>query len=453
LGIRRRNANPGAGACGRRHVVFLAEGVSERERFELVVVGGGPAGLAAVLEARRAGVETCLVEAQPRAGGRLAQGLDGPTVPGWHELVDEVTSSGAELNTETVAWGIWGREISTTSLSGPPRRLLGDQVILATGASERTVVLPGWTLPGVITAGAARQPVGPRGRVLVAGYGPWLESIVTDLRARGANLIGVVDAGAGLLVLRAEGDRVLQRAVIAEVDADWRPVAETERTLVEVDTLVLAFGNVVSSELSRLAECQHKFDDDRGGLIAVRDTWMRTSRPGVLVAGDAGGVVGPAIAVEQGRLAGLGAAVALGRVDQSEADGRALPIRQRLAALNDAWQPPRLGAGVFELADPHTIVCRCENVTRAQITAAMFDGTAELGTLIGETRAGMGRCQARDCARQVAAIVSQRTGRAIQDVPPITPRPPAMPVRLGALAQRPPALESLADLVYSRPEV
>ena len=164
------------------------------------------------------------------------------------------------------------------------------------------------------------QGVIPGRRVLVAGYGRHVASAAAALRDRGANVVDVVDACAGRIVIRAEGDANLSRAVVAGCDAEWCPKPDTEQHLV-VDALVLAFGYLPENQLARLAGCEQE-DSEFVSPRTVRDAWMRTSVPGVLVAGDAGGIVGPEAATEQGRLAGRAAAIDAGLLDvQSLARG------------------------------------------------------------------------------------------------------------------------------------
>src|SRR5262249_24535812 len=177
----------------------------------------------------------------------------------------------------------------------------------------------------------------------------------------------------------------------------------------------------------------------------VRDRWMRSSVASIFVAGDAGGVLGADAAIEQGRLAGLGAAIDAGALDESEAEGRARGIRRRLQAATPA--EPRPKPGLYALADADTIVCRCEDVTAGQIAGCLFPGSAELGPVIAESRAGMRSCQGRNCVSQIAAVVSRRSGWQLERVPPITPRPPVVLVPIGAIAERPPVFEALPDLV------
>jgi NADPH-dependent 2,4-dienoyl-CoA reductase/sulfur reductase-like enzyme len=408
--------------------------MTERQHRAVVVVGGGPAGLATLVEARRAGLDACLIEQRSQ--------LHGP-----RRLIAAAHSSGADMCTDTVAWGIWGRELAVSTRSGPTRMLLADQVILATGAYERPAIFPGWSLPGVMTAGGARrlleQGVAPGERVLVAGYGQWLATATAAMRSAGANVVASLHAAArpGRMVVRAEGECVLERAIVAPVDAEWSPRADTEQ-VVDVDTLVLAFGWLPESQLARLAGCAYS-GSEYVHPAAVRDTWMRSSVPGIFVVGDSGGIGGPDVALEQGCLAGLGAAIDAGRVSEADASRRARPIVRRLTRHSGVDPGPR--AGLFALADATTLVCRCEDVTAQQIADVLFDGSLEPAPAIAETRAGMGSCQGRNCASQIAAVISQHAGQPIQRVPPITPRPPVMPLPLGALAARPPEWAPLAD--------
>ena len=231
----------------------------------------------------------------------------------------------------------------------------------------------------------------------------------------------------------------LEAVTHAAVDADWRPLPGTEET-VAVDTLCLGYGFVPSVELPRLAGCALAHDEDRGGPCVVVDEWMRTSVPGVLAAGDGTGVEGSHVAIDEGRLAAIGAAWELGRLSDADAEAAARPVRRRLARRRRFRRAlermHRVGAGVFELTTPDTVVCRCEEVARATLDAAI-EATADLSAVKSLTRAGMGLCQGRNCARQVAALIAARHGGDVAAVELATPRLPARPVPLGAIAQAP----------------
>jgi hypothetical protein len=399
------------------------------------------------------------------------------------ELIGAAGEAGAELSTGTtvvslrgtsaVVYG-YGSEASTTTMQA--RRIL-----VAAGAYDRPVVFPGWTLPGVVTAGGAQAMVKasrvvPGERLAFAGSGPLALAFPAQLRHYGVNVVVALEAGpapgprsllgllsvapGNLAVLRdgadyrlqllrsgvplryrrmvvgAEGDGRVEEMVHAAVDADWRVVAGTEERLA-VDTICVGYGFVTSTELLRLAGCRFGYDEDLGGAVVEVDEWQRTSVPGVLAAGDGTGVRGAPVAADQGRLAALGAAVDLGSLSPGQGDVLAQPVRRRLAAkerFRRALRPLyRVGPGVYELATATTVVCRCEEVSMARLEEAAA-ATGDANVAKSYTRAGMGLCQGRNCQRQVAAVLARQSGRSVSDVAAMTPRPPARPVPMKVLA-------------------
>jgi len=468
------------------------------ESWELVVIGGGPAGLATALEASRLGVSTCLLDERPTLGGQFfSRHPDEFTVPETRRtdshhrqgtrLVQAVLDSGVDVRTSATVWGIWERRVAFVLNDSDPGTIDARCLVLAPGGYDRPVPFPGWTLPGVMTAGAAhamveRQRVLPGRQILVAGSGPLMLALSSNMQQYGANIVAILEAAprpsfmtvarllsrgrgneallldavrylAGLermrtplryssVVVRAEGDAVLQRAVIASVDRDWRVVPGTERTI-NVDVICQGFGLLASSELSRLCGCQHSFDEDLGGFIPTRDAWMRTSVPGILVAGDGGAVMGSRTALEEGRLAGISAARELGHISPAVAEELARPVQRRLKrmrrlheVLGDIF---RIGPGIYELSAGDTIVCRCEDVTGDEVLKAVLEQEIEsLDVLKSATRAGMGRCQGRMCSRHISATIARIAGLPIEQISPMTARPPIRPVRIGAIAEERP---------------
>jgi D-hydroxyproline dehydrogenase subunit alpha len=477
----------------------------QRER-QLVIVGGGPAGMAAAIAAREAGVdEVTVLDERAKLGGQIYKQFGA----GWKvlqpqqlgkdyvrgaKLIEKAEASGAEFLHDSVVWGIWDNRVAVYHEGRDAGVITAGQIILATGAYDRPVVFPGWTLPGVMTAGGAQsliktQKVLPGERILMAGSGPLILAFSAQLHQYGANVVTVCEAApfpgpagmvrllgaapgnVGLLadglrymsyltrkrvpflyshaVVRAEGDGEVQRAVIAKVDRDWRPVPGTEKTL-EVDTICIGYGFFPSVELSRLTGAEHVYDENLGGYIPVRDEWMRTTVPGVLAAGDGTGVAGSLVAIEEGRLAGITAALELGKLSRSEAERRGAPVRRRLnrlerfrSALNSTYP---VGAGAYELAQPDTIVCRCEEVTVQEILDSIVAESSDPNSVKSVTRAGMGNCQGRNCQRQVMALVAHHAGKRVDQVPMFTPRPPVKPVPIGLVAEEKPEEAPVAEV-------
>jgi thioredoxin reductase len=473
------------------------------EQVELVIIGGGPAGMSAALEARRAGVSVVLLEERPTLGGqiykRFGSGFsvtDGRRVGHEHRdggsMIKAVQRSGTDVRTSTVVWGIWGKTIAFQSEEQASGTIEAGEIIVAAGARDRPMAFPGWTLPGVITAGAAKslvatQLVLPGRRILMAGSGPLALAFSAQLHAYGANIVEVNEAapapGARTLarmianadpallveaaryrghllrhripfhyssiIVRAEGETEVERAVVADVDRDWRVVPDTERSI-DVDTILLGYGLESSIELTRLLGCDHHYESGLGGWVPVRDEWMRTSVPGVLVAGDGGGVAGSPTAILEGRLAGIAAAVNLGWLTTAEAGERAgkghrrLRRMERFVAAMAQLYP--VGPGIHELATDETVVCRCEEISAATIDNSIDTGAKDPGVIRALTRAGMGRCQGRNCGSHIAAAVARRTGRAIDTVELPTVRPPVKPVTIAAIASEREQGKVTADL-------
>jgi D-hydroxyproline dehydrogenase subunit alpha len=462
------------------------------ERFDLLVVGGGPAGLAATAEASACGLSVALVDERPALGGQIFKqpGLrvaDHAALGHDHlrgrRLIDAAERSGASILLRTACVELRGTTAVLVEEGGHARAVTAEHVLVAAGASDRPVVFPGWTLPGVLTAGAAQtivkaHRVTPGQRVLFAGSGPLALAFPAQLHHYGVNVVGALEAGpsprpadlvrmlaaaqgnvallrdalryrAELLrgrvplryrriVVRAEGRDRVEAVVHAQVADDWRVRPGTEER-VEADTLCIGYGFVPSVELLRAAGCAFDYDEELGGPVVAVDEWQRTTVPGVLAAGDGTGIAGSYAAEDQGRLAAIGLA---------GDEARAVPVRKRLARKHAFAQAlrrmHRVGPGIYELATRETVVCRCEEVTLAELERAI-EATDDVNVVKAFTRASMGLCQGRNCQRQIAATIARRHRRELGDVPVATPRSPARPVALGAIADA--AVEDLGLFV------
>ena len=460
--------------------------------YDLLVVGAGPAGLAAAVTAADLGLSVLVADENPAPGGQIYRGITATPVADravlgadyWRgeALVDALAASDAAYLPGAAVWtlgavaadaeGPAGFEAGL-SRDGRARLVRVREVVAATGAMERPFPIPGWTLPGVMTAGAAQialKTAGlvPDGRAVVAGCGPLLYLLTAQLRAAGAAIVAILDtapranwasaaphapdflrspylakglsllaAGRGLrrvrgvTALRAEGAERVSAVTFARG-------AREER--IECDLLLLHQGVVPGTNLSNAAGCAHEWDADQLCWRPTVDAWFETSVPGLAVAGDGAGIAGAEAAAPRGRIAALGAAARLGRLTSTERDRRAAPVR---AALDGAGRGRRFidalyrPAEAFRVPADTAVVCRCEEVTAGQIREAVALGATGPNQVKSFLRAGMGPCQGRLCGLTVTEIVARARGVAPAEVGAYRLRPPFKPVTLGELAGLP----------------
>jgi thioredoxin reductase/bacterioferritin-associated ferredoxin len=459
---------------------------------EIAVLGAGPAGIAAALAASQAGAAVTLVDEYPRPGGQIyRQPPDsfcvrrpealGKEYRAAQRLLGKLGGSPVTLLTGTLVWGVErDRTLFMCDDRGGGFALKAEAIIIAAGAYDRPMAFPGWTLPGVWTAGGAQamlksQRIVPGRRILVAGAGPLLLPVATALAAAGATVVGVVEATTrwewarqahrmlghwdrivdflryeaallrarvprffGHAVIRAEGRDGVERATIAAIDRHWRVTPGTEQA-VGVDLVCIGYGFLSSVELPRLLECEMDFHPLQEQYLPRHTGEMATSVPGVFVAGETTGIGGAKLAQAEGEIAGLAAARLLGHALGDE-HRRALAAAQsrrrhelgfaRLLDLLFATRP-----GIYQLAQPETPLCRCEEVTVAEVRDAVRRGARSVRAVKAATRVGMGPCQGRICGNLVGHLVAQETGRPLHEVLDLSPRPPVKPVPLAVLAE------------------
>ncbi|MER5216494.1 NAD(P)/FAD-dependent oxidoreductase [Streptomyces sp. NPDC002838] len=461
------------------------------ERPRLAVIGAGPAGLAATVAAAARGVRVTLLDSAAQAGGQFYRQPAAELRAGrpqalhhqwrtWERLRDglgvHVRAGTVRHLTDHHVWIVErgerrGEGFTVHALLGPeqeePVEVRADAVLLATGGYEKVLPFPGWTLPGVVTAGGAQAMLKgvlavPGRTAVVAGTGPLLLPVATGLAAAGVEVAALVESadpraflrrtralaarpdkvaeGAGYAarllrhrvrtlvrhtVVAAHGTERLEAVTVAALDGVGRVTPGTERP-VPCDTLAVGHGMLPHTDLAETLGC--RLDDSN---VHVDDE-QRTDVPGVWAAGEATGIGGAALALAEGHIAGRSAAA---RLHGAEPDRRewaaAAKSRARLrefsAALDTVYAPPAHWA---EQVTDDTVVCRCEEVTGGAVREAVERlGAGDLRTVKLLTRAGMGWCQGRVCGPAVAGLAGCA----------FTPsrRPFARPVPLGVLARQP----------------
>ena len=457
---------------------------------EIAIVGAGPGGLGAALEASEAGVHVVLIDEYPTPGGHYykqmpeafrAKNLDAESdeyVQG-AELVRRIQAYRVEWLPSTLVWSVFRDGTLGLYRDDRTEELRAKKLILAPGAQEMPVAFPGWTLPGVMMGGAAQsllvtQRVLPGRRVVMAGVGPLQLKVASQLLEAGADVVNVLEASStppvsmenalrslghwgkmreGMkywltlkkahtpyhhrhLPVRALGAKKLEAVVVAQVNENWEVMPGTERTL-EADTLCLSYGFVPSSQIPRLLGCRLECRERVGGWVTWHDEDQQTSFPGAYVAGEVAGIGGADVALEEGRIAGLAAARALGRTG---VDGRRKEqeARKRLARAREFAEVTagmmQLKPALIDLVTDDTILCRCENVTAKEVAGAIGrEGDFTLRGVKVHTRAGMGFCQGRMCGHLIARLIAKRTGMSLGAIPPDTAQAPIKPIPLRAL--------------------
>lgn len=447
--------------------------------FDVVIVGAGPAGMQAAVDLRRQGLTVLVADEQPAPGGQIWRGVErnaatrlagalGPDYARGADLVRAFRASGAEYRPETQVWQVEEGWSVFLKHAGRAEMVRARAVLLATGAQERPVPFPGWTLPGVMTVGAAQILLKsggflPNGPVWLCGAGPLPLLYAHQILALGGRVDGIVDTSDPAQRMRAL--RHLPRAL-----RDWRSLAKGARWIrglrrsglrivrgatdlsagggdslthlsfrqggkaERVDAaLLLTHEGVIPSVHATLAlGCAHDWHAGQRYLAPRLDGWGETSIGGLFVAGDGAGIGGADAAVARGGLAALGIARTLGVVGTEARRGgydaalaRALATRPLLDSLYPA--PAR------RLPD-ELIVCRCEEVTAGRVREAARAGAPDPNQVKAATRAGMGPCQGRQCGYTVSRLIAEEHGLADGHAGFFNIRPPLKPVTLGALA-------------------
>ncbi len=449
---------------------------------DLAIIGAGPAGMAAAQLAASKGLSVCILDEQPRAGGQIYRDVDRVT-PLRGALLGKDYTEGRDLTiglgtpgithlAGAVVWAIEEGPRLAYTQNGKGALLEARHVLLATGALERPMPLPGWTLPGVMTAGAGQILLKQSGvmarRAVLVGSGPLLYLIAAQMVRAGTPPLAMVETqtrgdfagalkhlggalrgwryllkGLGLLaeirrtdVARHTGAHGISITGEGRVEA-VQFTAGGKTHSIACDTVFLHHGVVPNTQAARSVGVPHRWCAPQSCFVPELDGWGASAVEYLHIAGDGAGIGGAKVAALAGRLSALDIAARLGVIETSTRDTEGAPLRRAMTSelaarpFLDAAYPP-----LPEALSPKdkTIICRCEEVTAGDIR-----GYAKLGCLgPNQTkafgRAGMGPCQGRYCGLSVTQILAAETGRSFDDTGYYRIRPPLKPVTLGELA-------------------
>ncbi|WP_186420185.1 NAD(P)/FAD-dependent oxidoreductase [Bosea sp. CS1GBMeth4] len=462
---------------------------STRTRLQPLIVGAGPAGIRAAQALVAGGLRPLVVDEAPACGGQIyrqrlvpdqrsARDLYGSEAGKAEALHRDFAGLAGKLDywPQALLWNLRdGR--ADIMVSGESRQVAYDGLVLATGATDRVLPIPGWTLPGVFTLGGAQIALKSQGcaigsRIVFLGSGPLLYLVAWQYLKAGADVAAVLDTapfaaklsllrglplfpGIVLRGLRMSAELKLGGVALHDGVADvriegtdrveaiaWRRGGREHRFACDG----IGYGLALRSETQAadLAGCRFAFDPRDRAFLPERDAAGRTSVPGIYLAGDGAGIAGADAAERSGERAALALLQDRGLPHDA---GRAAALERELArigrfraVIEAAFPFPAHWMG--GLADGTTL-CRCEEVDAGAVRDAIARfGVHELNRLKAASRVGMGRCQGRVCGAAAAELLAHETGRGIEAVGRLRAQAPVKPVPLTlALAARPEAAE------------
>jgi thioredoxin reductase/bacterioferritin-associated ferredoxin len=451
--------------------------------YDVIVIGAGPAGLAAGRSLAEMGIKALVLDEQCRVGGQIYRRIEtasqatlkvmGEEYGRGLNLARRFQASGAEYEGGATVWNVENSGRIAYSRQGKSQEVHAGRVIIATGAMERPFPLPGWSLPGVMGAGAANNlakeaGLVPSGKVVLAGSGPLLLLEADVLVKKGVHVAAILETTAkvpsaktlphmitalrrtdfllkGLKMLREiKKAGVPHYKGVSEIAARGHDKVEAVDALIDgekrtfaADLLLLHFGVIPNVHIFRLIGCTMHWNSEQRYWYPATDRWGRTNFEKIFAAGDGAGVRGALAAEYRGELAALEVARCLGIIPAYERDTMAAPI---LAAMHRDILPRPFIDAIYAPVNngknftDETVLCRCENIRVADVRKAVAEGVREVNEVKIVTRCGMGPCQGRMCGPALAEIVAAELDISPAQVGQLNIRPPLKPVPLGEIA-------------------
>lgn len=454
--------------------------------LDLAIIGSGPAGLSAAITASKLGLQVQLIDEQVAPGGQIYRGVEnsstnnqsaidllGSDYQTGAELVSAFRSSAAHYTPNSKVWNITSDGGIDLVCPKGAVHLQAKRILIAAGAMERPMPIPGWVLPGVMTAGSAQIQMKsaaqvPDVPVVIAGSGPLLYLVAWQLLKAQTPLKAVLDTTPRGNYIRAARHaigalpnarqirkglrwiREIKRAGVPVVSniSDLRIEGDTsvesiywcrengDTGTIDCQMVLLHQGVVPNYQLASLACCDVTWDDIQLCWRTATDEWGATNSDAIAVAGDCTGVSGAAAARQQGELVALDTAYRIGKINKATRNTTGSNAKQSLVRdlgfrrfLDELYKPPNW------IVIPHddVIVCRCEEVSAGEIRKAVSHGCAGANQLKFYTRAGMGPCQGRMCGLASSSICADVNRMTVNEVGFTRVRPPIRPITIGEM--------------------
>jgi NADPH-dependent 2,4-dienoyl-CoA reductase/sulfur reductase-like enzyme len=442
---------------------------------DVVIVGGGPAGLAAAVTARSFGLSTILIDENASPGGVVGSAtecLDNRPLGRWRQahwrgkqLAEAAVRSGTDLQLSALAWDLTPDGKVAVRRCGKTRQMSARFVVLATGSLERPVPVANWTSPGVMTLGDLQRTLNQGGtlpfkRVTLAGCGPLLWTAALHLRCAGVHVTALLTTAKS-----SDFERAARQAPVRFNQCRWQNSAEpltlvrgvtgleiraSDQTATVVarlgsidkelsaDRVMLHAGLIPNTVASAGLGCSHVWDEIQLCWRPQLDPWGQSTHERIFVAGDNAAIGGLTASEITGKLAALAIATKLGSLSEAQRDVLARPLRARLSrrvaqqrTYDVLFRPP---LWLMAPDDDGIIVCPCETVTVAEIRRAIVLGATGANQVKAFTRCGMGSCQGRLCATTLCSIIAQTLQVELRTIKPFRQRMPLKPITLGELA-------------------
>lgn len=452
-----------------------------QQRYDVVVIGAGPAGIAAATTAASAGASTLMLDENAGPGGQVWRSIAttpvrAPQILGadyWagQPQVAALRASGAEIVHGATVWSLDAGLELAISIGGRSSFVKAGKVIVATGAQERPFPIPGWTLPGVMTAGAAQTLIKsaglvPAGDLVMAGQGPLLWLLAAQILRLGGRIERILDTtpkgnlraalpkalsfvtspyllkGLKMLIEVKRQVRIVKHVTALEALgggqlSSLHYTAGGKSETLKADILLLHHGVVPNVNLAMAAGVKHEWDDVQLCWRPVLDKDGQSSVPGIYIAGDGAGIGGAWAALERGRIAALAAVKAQGIVLPQHLEThvrKALAQAERGREFLDLLYRP---ADRFRIPEGDTIVCRCEEICARDVVKAVETGATGPNQAKAYLRAGMGPCQGRLCGLTVTELMAKARGTPPEAIGYYRLRAPIKPIALNELADLP----------------
>lgn len=447
----------------------------------VVIVGAGPAGIRAAQTLAAHGLRPCLVDEAQQGGGQVYRrapgnfqrpanqlyGFEARKAQAVHQTLDAMSAQ-IDYRPDTLVWNAEDGHLHTLS-----QQRVGtvqyDRLLIATGATDRILPVPGWTLPGVYSLGAAQIALKAQGcaigeQVVFAGSGPLLYLVAYQYAKAGARVLAVLDSspfGAQVAALprlllqpatlakglyyrawlTAHGIAVHQGATLVEVVGEQKVEAVTWQRAGSRHSLAcdgLAFAHALRSEtqLADLLGCQFSWSPLNRAWLPSRDRAGRSSVPGVYLAGDGAGIMGADAAEMAGERAALALledmGITIDRVRGTQLERQLARIQGFRAGLEAAFPFPDSWASQ---APDQLMLCRCEEISVGEVRQVVAQGHTDINRVKAHCRVGMGRCQGRMCGSATVEIIAQAAARPVQDVGRLRAQAPIKPLPFGVEVQ------------------